>query len=83
MSWSITKSRIEGSVWNAKNKVKYKVKDAVDYTKNNPGKVAAKVATNVVVNTVLPGGKVTTTVARATVKKVIKNRIDKDVPKYV
>ena len=83
MSWSITKSKIECSVWDAKNKVKYKVKDVVDYTKNNPGKVAAKVATNVVVNTVLPGGKVTTTVARATVKKIIKNRIDKDVPKYV
>ena len=83
MSWSITKSRIEGSVWNAKNKVKEKVNNTIDYTKNNPGKVAAKVATNVVVNTVLPGGKVTTTVARVTVKKVIKNHIDKDVPKYV
>ena len=33
MSWSITKSRIEGSVWNAKNKVKEKVNNTIDYTK--------------------------------------------------
>lgn len=71
--------KIQYTVWSAEDKIKNKVKDEVDYIKEHPGRAAAKVATNVVVNTVIPAGRV----VNPAVKYVTKKVIDKDRVKSV
>ena len=65
--------KMEMMKWSAEDKVK----DAVDYVKENPGKVAAKVATNIAVNTILPGGTVIKEAGKLAAKKAAGKYIDK------
>ena len=65
--------KMEMMKWSAEDKVK----DAVEYVKENPGKVAAKVATNIAVNIILPGGTVIKEAGKLAAKTAAGNYIDK------
>lgn len=71
---SITYSRMVVAKDNVVDKVKNKVKDEMKYAKENPGKTAAKVATNIIVDTVIPAGRIINPATKFITKKVI----DKD-----
>ena len=67
-------SKMECAKYNAEDKIKRKVKDEIGYAKEHPGKTAAKLATNLVVDTIIPAGRV----INPAVKYVTKKVIDKD-----
>ena len=71
---SILYSKIECVKYSAEDKIKSKVKDEIGYIKEHPGKTAAKLATNLVVDTIIPAGRV----INPAVKYVTKEVIDKD-----
>jgi hypothetical protein len=65
--------KIQLAMWDAEDKVKEKVKDV----KEHPGKTAAKLGVNVVVNTVIPAGRIVNPAVKHVTKKAIDKACDK------
>lgn len=57
--------------------VKEKTKNKIDDIKDHPGKTAAKLGVNVIVNTVIPAGRIINPTVKYTAKKVIDKVCDK------
>lgn len=66
-------AKMELAIWDAEDKVKAKVKDV----KEHPGKTAAKLGVNVVVNTVIPAGRIINPAVKYATKKAIDKACDK------
>lgn len=66
-------SKIECAKWEAEDKVKEKIKDMKDH----PGKTVAKLGVNVVVNTVIPAGRIVNPAVKHVTKKAIDKVCDK------
>lgn len=80
---SITYSRVKANAGSIIDKQRSKFKDDFQYAKDNPGKTAVKVVSNIAVNTVMPGGTIVKQAAKVATKKVIKKVVEKDRVKLV